>query len=264
MRVRNLIINLGAIALFAGIALSLQFPRLNQRLGKQTSEDIRKSVTEEEARLTLIRQLPPRGLGFNNMIANFAFLQFLQYFGDDTARVNFQTGYGLSPLYFSNIIDRDPRFISSYIYMSASLSMFAGVPSEANNIYAKGLRSLDPNIQPSAYTVWRYKATDQLLFLGDAKGARESYLKAAEWADIAAKSGKDLIDDPQLVANLSRQSASWLEEERDLTNAQIGAWSVVLRNATDKKTVQIVAQEVDKLGMKLEDQNGILVIVPKK
>ncbi|PZU99901.1 MAG: hypothetical protein DCE90_01015 [Pseudanabaena sp.] len=263
MRLRSLVINLSAIVTFAAIALSLQYPRLNQRLGGQTSEDIRKSVIEEEARLTLIRQLPSRGFGFNNLIANFAFLQFLQYFGDDVARINFQTGYGLSPLYFRNIIERDPRFISSYVYMSASVSMFAGAPSEANNIYAQGLRSLDPNVQPSAYNIWRYKATDQLLFLGDAKGARKSHLKAAEWADIAAKSGQDLVDDPKLVAELSRQSATWLEEERDLTNAQIGAWSVVLRNATDKKTVQIIAQEVDKLGMKLEAQNGILVIVPK-
>ncbi|OIP77028.1 MAG: hypothetical protein AUK48_04740 [Oscillatoriales cyanobacterium CG2_30_44_21] len=264
MRLRSLVINLAAIVAFAAITLSLQFPRLNQRIGGQTSEDIRKSVIEEEARLKLIRQLPTRGFGFNNLIADFAFLQFLQYFGDDVARNNFQTGYGLSPLYFRNIIDRDPRFISSYIYMSASVSMFAGVPRESDHIYAKGLRSLDPQIQPDAYNVWRYKATDQLLFLGDAKGARESHLKAAEWADIAAASGKNLVDDPQLVAEASRQSASWLEEERDLTNAQIGAWSVVLRNATDKKTVQIIAQEVDKLGMKLEAQNGILVIVPKK
>ncbi|NUN64112.1 hypothetical protein HCU40_04940 [Pseudanabaena biceps] len=264
MWLRNLVINLGAIAVFAGIALSLQFPRLNQRLNGQTLEDTRKAVRDEESRLRLILQLPSRGLGFNNMIADFAFLQFLQYFGDDTARVQFKTGYGLSPLYFENIIERDPRFISSYIYLSSSVSIFAGVPRAANDIYSKGLRSLNPFIQPSAYSVWRYKATDQLLFLGDGKGARESYLKAAEWADIARESGKKLIDDPKLVADLSRQSATWLEEDRDLKNAQIGAWSLVLQNASDKKTVEIVSQEVDKLGMKVELQNNVLVIVPKK
>jgi hypothetical protein len=265
MRFRKLAINLGAISIFAAIALSLQFPKLNQRLGGQTLDETRKAVRDEEARLKLIRQLPPRGLGFNNMIANFAFLQFLQYFGDDIARDKFQTGYSLSPLYFANIIDRDPRFLSSYIYMSASVSMFAGLPKEALNIYSKGLQSLEPEQQPSAYTVWRYKATDQLLFLGDAKGARESYLKAAEWADKASLSGKKLVEDPKLVAEASRQSAQWLEAERDLdlTKAQIGAWSMVLQNAKDKKTVQIVAQELDKLGMKIEIKNGSQTIVPK-
>jgi len=264
MRFRNLAINLGAIAIFFAIALSLQFPKLNQRLGGQTLDETNKAVRDEEARLKLIRQLPPRGLGFNNMIANFAFLQFLQYFGDDISRNNFQTGYSLSPLYFENIIDRDPRFLSSYIYMSSSVSMFAGRPRDAINIYSKGLKSLDPDQQPSAYTVWRYKATDQLLFLGDGKGARESYLKAAEWGDKASLSGKKLVENPKLVAEFSRQSAKWLEEDRDLSKAQIGAWSMALQNAVDKKTVQIIAQEVDKLGMKIEIKGGTPVIVPKQ
>jgi hypothetical protein len=147
--------------------------------------------------------------------------------------------------------------------MSASVSIFAGVPSQAIEIYSKGLKSLNPDQQPSAYTVWRYEATDQLLFLGDAKGARFSYLQAAAWAERASLTGKDLIEDPKFAAEISRQSAKWLEEERDLTKAQIGAWSVVLQNATDKKTVEIIAQELDKLGMKIEIENGVQVIVPK-
>lgn len=263
MRFRNLAINLGAIAIFGVITLSLQFPKLNQRLNGQTIEETRKAVRDEEARLKLVQQLPLRGLGFNNLIADFAFLQFLQYFGDDIARNNFQTGYSLSPLYFANIIDRDPRFTSSYIYMSASVSMFAGSPRKAVEIYTKGLKSLEPTQQPSSYTVWRYKATDQLLFLGDAKGAKESYLKAAEWADKASLSDKKLVEDPKISAESSRQSAQWLEVDRDLTKAQIGAWSLVLQNATDKKTVQIVAQELDKLGLKIEITNGSQTIVPK-
>jgi tetratricopeptide (TPR) repeat protein len=263
MRFRNLAINLGAIAVLGAITLSLQFPKLNQRLSGQTIEETRKAVRDEEARLKLVKQLPPRGFGFNNLIANFAFLQFLQYFGDDISRNEFQTGYSLSPLYFANIIDRDPRFLSSYIYMSASVSMFAGIPSKAIDIYSKGLKSLDPDRQPNAYTIWRYKATDQLLFLGDAKGARESYLKAAEWADKAILSDEELVETHKISADLSRQSAQWLKEARDLTKAQIGAWSLVLQNATDKKTVQIIAQELDKLNLKIEIKNGAQTIVAK-
>lgn len=262
MRFRNLAINLAAIAVFTAIALGLQFPRLNQRLQGQTLEETRKEVSEEESRLKLMRQLPPRGFGLNNMIANFAFLQFLQYFGDDVARNSFKTGYTLSPLYFANIIERDPRFLSSYIYMSASISMFAGKPSETVGLYAKGLQSLDPLLQPLSYVIWRYKATDQLLFLADAKGARESYLKAAEWAERSIAAGKASEQTPAIV-DLTRQSAKWLEEERDLSKAQIGAWSMVLQNATDKKTIDLVAQELDKLGLRIEVQNGRPAIVPK-
>lgn len=263
MRFRNLVINLGAIAVFGAIALSLQLPKLNQRLIGQNLEDTQKSVREEEARLRVIRQLPSRGLGFNNMIANFTFLQFLQYFGDDVARSKFQTGYGLTPMYFYNVIDRDPRFLSTYLYVSSGVSMFAGQPKQAIDIYNRGLKSLNPEQQPAAYMVWRYKATDQLLFMGEAKGARESYLQASVWAEKASLSGQKMIDDPKLVAEVSRQSAQWLEKDVDLTKAQIAAWSLVLGNATDKKTVEIVAQELDKLGMKIEIKDGRAIVVPK-
>ncbi|MBD2186578.1 hypothetical protein [Pseudanabaena mucicola] len=267
MRLRNVVIstaiNISAIAIFAAIALSLQFPRLNQQLSGQTKATTVKEVRDEEARLKLIRQLPSRGLGFNNMIANFTFLQFLQYFGDDVSRNQFQTGYGLSPLYFANIIERDPRFLSSYIYMSASVSMFAGTPRAAIDIYSKGLNYLSPEQQSKAHLVWRYKATDQLLFLGDTKGARQSYLQAADWADRGSLIDKEISEDLKFIASLSRQSAQWLEQERDVSKAQIGAWSLVLQNATDKKTVETIAQELDKLGMKIEIKDGIQIIVPK-
>jgi hypothetical protein len=260
---RTLAIHVGAIAVFGAIALSLQFPKLNQRLTGQTLEETRKAVREEEARLKLIRQLPPRGMGFNNMIANFTFLQFLQYFGDDVSRSKFQTGYSLSPRYFDNIIERDARFLSSYIYLSTSVSMFAAVPNEGIVIYDKGLQTLDPVRQPSAYTVWRFKATDQLLFLGDGKGARESYLKAAAWADQSTLTSKDL-GDPRIAAESFRQSAQWLAENRDISRAQIAAWSSVLQNAVDKKTIQLVAKELDKLGMKIEIKDDRPVVVPKQ
>jgi hypothetical protein len=263
MRFRSLVINLGVIAVFGAIALNLQLPKLNQRLSGQTVEETQKAVREEGARLKVLRQLPSRGFGFNNMIANFAFLQFLQFFGDDVARNKFQTGYSLSPLYFENIVDRDPRFLSSYIYMSSSVSMFAGLPRQAIDIYSRGLNYLSPEQQPTAYMVWRYKATDQLLFLADAKGARESYLQAAAWGDRAGFSDQKSIDIAKSVAELSRQSAQWLEQDRDLSKAQIGAWSLVLQNATDKKTVQIVAEELNKLGMKIEVKDGRPIIVPR-
>ncbi|MDX2255543.1 MAG: hypothetical protein NW214_08520 [Pseudanabaenaceae cyanobacterium bins.39] len=265
MRLRSLVINVGAIALSAAIVLGLQLPRLNQRISGQTAAETQKALQEEATRLNLIKQLPPKGFGFNNMIANFAFLQFLQYFGDDVARNQFQTGYSLSPHYFENIIARDPRFISAYIYLSSSVSMFAGSPSEAIALYSRGLSSLDPKVQPDSYLIWRYKAIDQLLFLGDDKGARESYLKAADWAEQAIKLGtvSHREDGLKTVAELSRQSAQWLEQDRDLSKARIAAWSFVLQNAVDQKTVAIIAKELDRLGMKIDIKDDRPIIAPK-
>ena len=141
--------------------------------------------------------------------------------------------------------------------------MFAGVPEQAIAIYGKGAESLNPDIQPESYVVWRYKATDQLLFMGDAQGARTSYLMAAEWSERAARTGKKLIDDPKQVAESSRQSAQWLSEDRDLSKAQIAAWSMVLKNAVDKKTIEIVAKQLERLGMKIDIRDGALVVIAK-
>jgi len=46
MRFRNLAINLGAIAILGAITLSLQLPKLNQRLSGQTQEETRKAVRD--------------------------------------------------------------------------------------------------------------------------------------------------------------------------------------------------------------------------
>ncbi|MEE3719486.1 hypothetical protein V2H45_22335 [Tumidithrix elongata RA019] len=264
MRLVNLAVNVGAIAVCLATTLALQLPQLNQRLVGQTLESDRKAVKQEEARLQLLSRLPPKGLGFNNMIANFAFVSFLQYFGDDEARVDHKTGFGLSPKYFEVIVDRNPRFLNIYIYLSTSVSMFAAAPRKAIALYSKGLESLSPEQEPYAYTVWRRKATDELLFLGDAEAARKSYLKAAEWVE-RAKFGADAISETKYVAQWSRESAAWLSEKRDLRSAQIAAWKLVLSTAIDKKTLQNIAIEIDKLGMELTvGEDGKIDIVPKK
>jgi hypothetical protein len=264
MRFANLAVNVGAIAVCLATTLALQLPQLSQRITGQTLESDQKITKQEEARLQVFNRLPPRGFGFNNIIANYAFISFLQYFGDDVARVDHKTGFGLSPKYFEVIVARNPRFINIYLYLSTSVSMFAGMPRNAIALYDKGLQSLSPQQEPYAYTVWRRKATDQLLFMGDADGARVSYLKAAEWVDQATF-GADAIPETKTIAQSSRESAAWLSEKRDLRSAQISAWRLVLATALDRKTVQNIASELDKLGMELiVKEDGKLDIIRKK
>ncbi|NJK33832.1 MAG: hypothetical protein HC919_02175 [Oscillatoriales cyanobacterium SM2_2_1] len=254
-----------------GATLALQYPRLTLRLTGQTLEGDRQAVSQEAARLNLIEQLPPRGLGYNNMLANYAFLQFLQYFGDDVARVQHRTGYGLSARYFDVVITRDPRFDYSYIYLSTSVSMYAAEPSRAIALYGQGLKSLDPTKQPYAYTVWRRKAVDQLLFLGDAAGARQSYLMAADWADRATF-GRNALPETEFVpgtqerfvSRLSRQSAEWLRDGRDLRQAQIAAWTLVVTSVVDQQSLKRAIAELDRLGMLVDlDEQGQIRVRPK-
>ena len=57
-------------------------------------------------RLQMAQQVP--SFGFDNLIADWYFLGFLQYFGDQEIRQ--ETGYQVSPDFFRIILDRDPRF----------------------------------------------------------------------------------------------------------------------------------------------------------
>jgi hypothetical protein len=273
---KNLLFNLGAVVLTGVMALALQYPQLDRRISGQTPEGDRRDTENTAVRLSLLKQLPPSGLGFNNLIASHTFLQFLQYFGDDVARDQHGTGYGLSPGFFEVIIRRDPRFIQAYAYMSASVTIFAGKASKSVELFSIGTQVVDPRLQPYAYRLWRGKATDQLLFLGSAEEARQSYLKAAEAVAIASFTEQDVIDFPELqfVPNtnppmrlaevVSRQSAKWLEGGQDLTSAQLSAWGSVLSNAKDEKTLKVVLQELDKIGFRVEvDDRGNPRIVPK-
>jgi hypothetical protein len=282
MKLLKLAINLGAIAICMGTALALQLPRLNQKIAGQTPETDRQQVEQEKTRLRLLKQVPASGFGFNNVIADFTFLSFLQYFGDDKARIESKTGYGISPNYFEVIVDRDPRFLYSYIFLSTSGSIYAGKPRQAVELLGKATKSLSPEQMPYAYTVWRRKGVDELLFLGDVKASLASHLKAAEWAEKANKKlGPDLNFGPRglpevdTIAPRLRGTAEFLRNSLDskdkekvaknIKRARIASWGDVLQNAVDKKTLEIATSELNKLDMDVKiKEDGTLQVVPRQ
>ena len=241
----------------------IQFPQLNKLITrKQTAsiEDFKREVETERLRLNLIQKAP--SLGFDNLIANWVYLGFLQYFGDDLARG--QTGYELSPAYFEIIVDRDPRFLGSYISLTASVSLYAGKPEKSVALMAKGLKSMSPQIPPQSYYVWRYKAIDELLFLADIKSAQRSFAKAGEWASTYPDA------DSQNVAAISRRTAQFLAGNPDkgrIKNAQEAIWATVIVNAlqaNDSRTRDIAIRQIEARGGKvtIAPEGGVSVKLP--
>ena len=108
------------VALFCIVAIgALQLPQANTLKNSSNSTsltNLNEEVESEKLRLNFLHKLP--SLGFNNLVADWTFLNFLQYFGDDSARN--KTGYSLSPEYFEVILDRDPYFVNAYLFLSAS------------------------------------------------------------------------------------------------------------------------------------------------
>lgn len=188
-----------------------------------------------------LRRLP--AFGYDNLVANWSFLNFLQYFGD--VEVREQLGYRLSPEFFEVIVDRDPRFLTPYLYMSSSTSISAAMPERTVEIISRGLAAMTPDIPENGYLVWRNKALDQLLFLGDGEGARQSFEMAADWADQS--------DDPSAanVAQLSRQTAAFLAQNPSSREAQISGWMQIASHAVDDTTFDLALTRLEGLGVEI-------------
>jgi hypothetical protein len=235
----------------------LQWPQLQalQNRGQTASAtEIQRDVERERVRLAFLQKTPT--FGFDNLIADWTFLNFLQYFGDAPARE--KTDYSLSPDYFEVILRRDPYFLQAYTFLSTSTSLYAGLPERSVQIMQESLKSLErPNVPPESFFAWRQLGIDQLLFLGDGKAARESFLQAADWATQSPLPGS------REIAALSQQTADFLAKKPDSRTAQVAAWAMVLSNAPDDRTRQTATQRIEALGGKVMiGADGTLSIQP--
>lgn len=231
------------------------------KLASLTSEnEVSKAQAHREAeqlktQLSLLQKLP--SLGFDNLIADWAYLSFLQYFGDQPARQ--KTGYDLVPEYFETVVNHDPRFIKAYFYLSPATSLYAGRPDRTVALMNQGLKSLSPTEQPRAYLVWLYKATDELLFLGDSQAAKQSYEMAAKWARVSTD------PDSQRLEKSARRTAQFLADNPASKSAQVSAWMMVLGNAVDAATRRLAIQRIQGLGgqVSISSQGEVKVQLPQ-
>ena len=219
-----------------GVALLLQARNFTQLTAATTSQpELQAQVTA--TRLTALRQAPT--FGFDAMIADWVFLQYLQYFGDDEARS--QTGYELAGEYLSRVVELDPRFLNVYIYISPGVSYYAGQPERAVALMDRGMAALSPQLNPRSFIVPNFKALDQLLLIGDIPGAIASYETAAEWVQAPEFAGYD---------QRMRQTAAFLRENPNSVQAQFIGWNEVLQSAVDPIVRDRAVQGLLLLGAK--------------
>ena len=228
---------------FAAI-VSLQAPQLaalkhqNKSLNKA---DLQRGEAKTKLQLSLVKALPT--FGFKNLVADWYFLDFLQYSGDNDVRQI--AGYAAAIDYFDVILDRDPRFFYAYYYLSNAGTIYAGQPERSVAIMDRGFKSLTPRIPDGSYYLWRIKAVDELLFLGKAADARKSMLTAANWARQVGD--KESIG----VAKISEKTADYLARNPKSKQAQFDAWNMVLGSAVDEPVIRRAIAEIRALGGKV-------------
>jgi hypothetical protein len=207
--------------------------------------DYAQADREEALRLKILQQSPT--FGFSNLVANWTFINFLMYYGDDEARS--QTGYGLGPEYFDIVTRLDPWFVQIYPFLSAAVSYQAGQPEKAIGFMQRGTTALSPQI-PKAFIAWRYKGLDQLLLLGDVPGAIASHKMAAEW--VKGTPDQDL-------APLFQQTAQFLETDPNSVPIRINSWAEIYiqaANTRDKQTMARAEREIKALGGQIQVRDG--------
>lgn len=187
--------------------------------------------------LQLLKTMPT--FGFENLLADWTWLNFLQYFGDEANRKRF--GYELNENYFDAITALDPRWLDIYVFLSTAVSFYQGNPETAIQFMERGTTALFPGQPPEAWLIWRLKAIDQLLLAGDTPGAIQSLEMAANWAENTTY---------QDFAPQFRQAAQTLKENPDNPLVRINAWLSVYSQVTDQRVQERALQELLKLGVK--------------
>jgi hypothetical protein len=252
---------LGSIGLI--IVCLLGVVKLQQNKIDTTTKNLTKAdyLAQEEAeklRLQILKQLPT--FGFDNLMADWLYLQYIQYFGDSDARESI--GYILSPNYMEGVANLDPYFVDALIKLDAGTSIFAGDPQMSVTSLEKSLETMPTHLKANffpPYYLWITKGVNELLFLGDPKAAQKSYAMAAKWASLY-----DNPDAQRTAQNVSR-TAQFLEDHPASKIPQIGAWTMVLSSTSDERTIKRAFQEIQALGGEIivQPNGSVSVHIPE-
>ncbi|HIK38188.1 MAG: hypothetical protein NZ901_10860 [Geminocystis sp.] len=200
-------------------------------------------LEEKKIKMALLLRKKMPTFGYNNILADWYYLRFIQYFGDSPARE--KTGYSAVADYFELISDYDPRFVDAYLILSTANSIYAGQAPATVKFLNKVLANISPEISPYAPYLWIYKGVDEMLFLGDIKAAKHSYEMAAKWALARGDEvGKE-------IAKRSLETAAFLGKNPDSRKARAGAWYTIFKNVFDEETKEKARLEVEKVGGKI-------------
>jgi hypothetical protein len=237
----------GKLAIVAISFLSIvQMQRMQLARSSLWQKDPTLAQQQEAVKLKFLKQMPT--FGFDNLVADWTFLNFLQYYGDE--KVRSRTGFSLSPHYFDIITKLDPRFLDAYLFLSGSVSYQVGKPEQAIVLMQRGTDALSPNVNPKSFQVWRLMGIDQLLLLGDVPGSIHSHKMAAQWVEGTPY---------QEYAPMFRRTAEFLKQDPENIAVRFQSWVAVYEQAAathDRQTQERAKQEILQLGGQVKEVEG--------
>lgn len=176
-------------------------------------------------------------LGFEQVVADYYWLQFIAYVGDKEARD--VDHYEHAHRYLDLITDLDPRFIQAYWFAAFTIGGDQQNPARAAELIARGLKANQDN-----WYLPYLAGVNQFLYARNAKEAAKYYRIAAKYSDAPNWLERQAIILDSQVPSLVKNANIWLNifySVRDDTireRARIMAsklWRVIYNSApTDK------------------------------
>lgn len=209
----------------------------------QQRSELVEQDSSEEITLDTLEKLP--NLGNRNLVADFLWLRFSQYFGDTQARA--KSGYGLSYKYLKAITDKDPHFANAYRIANLAIAYKMGRTDLAEALLIKGIRA-----NPDAYLLWQARGFLHFLYTGDIAKAVYSFRRNAGLA--VAVGGNRL----QYWGNYWFAMSRYLEVSKSNVWTRRQIWMEVYTNASDAITKGLALAQLGKLGV-FQSKDGRLV-----
>jgi tetratricopeptide (TPR) repeat protein len=163
------ILALAGTVICLGLIGVLQWPRSD--LSKRTD-----SVLTAPPVLPKAEAIKPFLFGMDNLVADWYWLQYVQYFGDSAARE--KTNFDYCDDYLELITALDPKFVKAYAAASYAVAGMQENPDKALKILARGIQ-----INPAAEGSWelyRNYAGVAFLYKKDLATAAKYFTKAAD------------------------------------------------------------------------------------
>jgi hypothetical protein len=212
--------------------------RATQERGNIVQQDSSEATT-----LDTLAKLP--NFGNRNLVADFLWLRFSQYFGDTQARA--KSGYGLSYKYLETITGKDLHFANAYRIANLAVAYKMGRTDLAEALLIKGIRA-----NPDAYLLWQARGFLHFLYTGDITKAIYCFRKNAGLA-VAVDGNRQ-----QRWGNYWFAMARYLEVSKSNVWTRRQIWLEVYANASDASTKVLALAQLDKLGV-FRSNDGQLV-----
>jgi hypothetical protein len=188
-------------------------------------------------------------LGYDQLLADFYWLAFVNYVGDDTSRA--VDHYKLADKYLDLVTGLDPCFIQPYWFCAFTVGSDQKRPLRANEILERGIRANQNN-----WYLPYIAGVNLYLFAHDEVGAAKYYRIASKFPDapkwLARQSEILAARIPSTFKEINTWDAIYRTERTPIIRLKarqklIQLWSQIYSRSTEIKQRKIARQKIEEL-----------------